>query len=49
MDTDDSSTSVHALVPLVEMWICSQTLRSIRGGRGDFSMEMSHYDEVPRM
>ncbi len=48
MDTGDGSTVVRALVPLAEMLTYSQTLRSITGGRGDFRMEMSHYDEVPR-
>jgi elongation factor G len=35
-------------VPLAEMLTYSQTLRSITGGRGDFHMEYSHYDEVPK-
>jgi elongation factor G len=48
MDTGDGSTMVRAMVPLAEMLTYSQTLRSITGGRGDFHMEFSHYDEVPR-
>lgn len=48
MDTGDGSTVVRAQVPLAEMLTYSQTLRSITGGRGDFHMEFSHYDEVPR-
>jgi elongation factor G len=48
MDTGDGSTMVRALVPLAEMLTYSQTLRSITGGRGDFHMEFSHYDEAPR-
>ncbi|HPS77914.1 MAG TPA: elongation factor G [Thermoanaerobaculaceae bacterium] len=48
MDTGDGSTMVRAQVPLAEMLTYSQTLRSITGGRGDFHMEFSHYDEVPR-
>ena len=48
MEPGDGQTVVKALVPLAEMLIYSQTLRSITGGRGDFHMEYSHYDEVPR-
>ena len=35
-------------VPLAEMANFASELRSITGGRGDFHMEQSHYDEVPR-
>ena len=38
---------VSAQVPLAEMSRYSIDLRSITGGRGIFSMEMSHYEEVP--
>jgi elongation factor G len=48
MDPGDGQTVVKAQVPLAEMLTYSQTLRSITGGRGDFHMEYSHYDEVPR-
>ncbi|HVN30431.1 MAG TPA: elongation factor G [Thermoanaerobaculaceae bacterium] len=48
MDPGDAQTVVKALVPLAEMLTYSQTLRSITGGRGDFHMEYSHYDEVPK-
>ena len=48
MDTGDGVTVVRALVPLAEMLTYSQTLRSITGGRGDFHMEFSHYDEMPK-
>ncbi len=48
MDPGDGQTVVKASVPLAEMLTYSQTLRSITGGRGDFHMEYSHYDEVPR-
>lgn len=49
MDAADGQTVVKAQVPLSEMLTYSQTLRSITGGRGDFHMEYSHYDEVPRV
>ncbi|MFZ5786182.1 MAG: elongation factor G, partial [Acidobacteriota bacterium] len=48
MEPGDGQTAVKAQVPLAEMLTYSQTLRSITGGRGDFHMEYSHYDEVPR-
>jgi elongation factor G len=48
MDPSDGQTVVKSLVPLAEMLTYSQTLRSITGGRGDFHMEYSHYDEVPK-
>lgn len=38
---------VSAQVPLAEMSRYSIDLRSITGGRGLFSMELSHYEEVP--
>ncbi len=38
---------VKAQVPLAEMSRYSIDLRSITGGRGVFSMEFSHYEEVP--
>ncbi|MGC8916301.1 MAG: elongation factor G [Thermoanaerobaculum sp.] len=48
MEPSDGQTVVKAQVPLAEMLTYSQTLRSITGGRGDFHMEFSHYDEVPK-
>ena len=48
MEPGDGQTVVKAQVPLAEMLTYSQTLRAITGGRGDFHMEYSHYDEVPR-
>ncbi|TVX95648.1 elongation factor G [Cohnella terricola] len=39
---------VRAKVPLAEMFGYSTTLRSGTQGRGVFSMELSHYEEVPR-
>jgi len=48
MEPGGGQTVVKAQVPLAEMLTYSQTLRSITGGRGDFHMEYSHYDEVPK-
>jgi elongation factor G len=39
---------IRALVPLSEMFGYSTTLRSMSQGRAIYSMELSHYDEVPR-
>ncbi len=38
---------VRANVPLAEMLEYDSRLRSITGDRGDYSMEFSHYEEVP--
>ena len=38
---------IKAQVPLAEMLNYAPTLNSITGGRGDFRMEFSHYEEVP--
>ena len=38
---------VKALVPLSEMFGYATTLRSMTQGRSAFSMEPSHYEEVP--
>jgi elongation factor G len=39
--------AVKASVPLSEMLEYDSRLRSITGDRGDYSMEYSHYEEVP--
>ncbi len=39
---------VHAKVPLAEMFGYSTALRSMSQGRANYSMEFSHYNEVPR-
>jgi elongation factor G len=39
---------IKAQVPLAEMFGYSTTVRSISQGRASYSMEPSHYDEVPR-
>ncbi len=39
--------TIDALVPLSEMFGYSTTLRSMTEGRGSFTMEFSHYEEVP--
>ena len=39
---------VGASVPLAEMFGYSTTLRSISQGRAVYTMQFSHYDEVPK-
>lgn len=45
---DDSLSKVQCKVPLAEMFGYATQLRSMTQGRGIFSMEFSHYEEVPR-
>ncbi len=47
MDTDKGRSVVTATVPLAEMMRYTTNLRSMTGGRGQFSMEFDHYDLVP--
>jgi elongation factor G len=39
---------IKAHVPLAEMFGYATTVRSMTQGRASYSMEPSHYDEVPR-
>jgi elongation factor G len=41
------SQAIKAVVPLAEMLEYAPTLRAITGDRGDYTMEFSHYEEVP--
>jgi elongation factor G len=47
MEPDGDVVSVRAQVPMAEMLTYESTLRSMTGGRGGYSMEFSHYEEVP--
>jgi elongation factor G len=47
METAGIGTVVRALVPLAEMLSYGMTLTSMTQGRGNFRMEMDHYDFVP--
>ena len=44
---DDGTQVIKAQVPQAEMYKYSVDLRSMTQGRGEFSMEYSHYEEVP--
>ena len=47
MEPDGEMTTVRAQVPLAQMQRYATDLRSITQGRGTYSMEFSHYEEVP--
>lgn len=47
MDNDGPRSVVTATVPLAEMMRYGNELRSMTGGRGIYTMEFSHYDQVP--
>jgi elongation factor G len=49
MDSGADTTTVRAQVPMAEMLNYEPNLRSMSGGRGTFSMEFSHYEELPAM
>ena len=47
MNPENGRQVIKANVPLAEMYKYSVDLRSITSDRGAFSMEFSHYEEVP--
>jgi len=47
MDSRGSTQVVRAFVPLAEMFGYATDLRSMTQGRASYSMELSHYAEVP--
>ena len=46
-DTRGNAQAVEAIVPLANMFGYVNTLRSFTQGRAQYSMQFSHYDEVP--
>ena len=48
METRPGAQVINAMVPLSEMFGYSNDLRSKSQGRGQYSMEPSHYEEVPK-
>ena len=48
MDTANGTTDIHSFIPLSEMFGYATDLRSKTQGRGTYSMEPSHYEEVPK-
>jgi len=47
MEPKAGMTEVRAEVPMAEMLSYAPDLRAITGGRGDYTMELARYDEVP--
>jgi elongation factor G len=47
MDNAGKNQIINAQVPMSEFLSYASDLRSMTGGRGLFTMEFSHYDEVP--
>ncbi len=48
MEARNGAQVINAFVPLSEMFGYSTDLRSKTQGRGNYSMEVSYYDEVPK-
>ena len=48
MDSRNGAQEIHAFVPLSEMFGYATDLRSRTQGRGQYTMEPSHYIEVPK-
>ena len=47
MDGNGNTKVIRAQVPMAEVLRYASNLRSMTGGRGNFTMEFSHYEEVP--
>ncbi|MEW6143827.1 MAG: elongation factor G [Thermodesulfobacteriota bacterium] len=47
VDSLNGTHVVRALIPMAEVLTYAPELRSITSGRGTFSMDFSHYEEVP--
>ena len=47
MEPNGSMTEIRAEVPMAEMLNYAPDLRSITGGRGEYTMEFARYEEVP--
>ncbi|MBQ9989240.1 MAG: elongation factor G [Clostridia bacterium] len=48
MEARNNNQVIHSMVPLSEMFGYATNLRSITQGRGVFTMQFSHYEEVPK-
>ncbi len=48
MDPEGKFQVIRAEVPLAELYKYSTSLRSMTQGMGDYTMEISHYEQVPR-
>ena len=48
MDAHAGLQSIHAIVPLSEMFGYATALRSRTQGRGNYSMQFNCYEQVPK-
>ena len=48
MELKNKLQHINALIPLAEIFGYATTLRSLTQGRGNYNMEPSHYEEVPK-
>jgi elongation factor G len=48
IETRNGMTNIHAIVPLAQTFGYSTVIRSLTQGRANYSLEFSHYQEVPR-
>ena len=49
MDSVGKAEIINAQIPMAEVLEYSPILTSITGGRGSFSVEFSHYEELPSL
>jgi elongation factor G len=47
VDSSPSGHCINALIPMAEVLTYAPELRSLTSGEGSFTMEFSHYEEVP--
>ena len=47
IEAKNNATSLYAEVPLAEMFGYVNTIRSLSRGRAAYSMEPSHFEQVP--
>jgi elongation factor G len=47
VDANDDNQNIKALVPMSEVLNYSADINSLTGGRGVFSLDFDHYDDVP--
>ena len=48
MEAISGAQQINAIVPLSEMFGYATALRSRTQGRGNYSMQFDHYEEVPK-